>query len=284
MQVVNIKQKEEWSRQALRILNSEKLPHFAPKQEILKVHQENIDLIKKNITSPHVLILGATPQLADLALTNNCFVYRVDNNLSMFDAAKKYETVKQRCNENIIINDWLSMKEIEDNRIDLILGDASLNNVLSMNMLDLFEELKRVSHTGSLLSFKQIVFPDKKINDYHFEKVVKSFREIKLTQDEFYLILRFYSFKDLAYDTKSCLLDAGIVFDLIEKKYKEGKLSESEYAIFDARRGLLKHTIYNKTEQQKLFREHLGETSVIYPNNSCVYRDIFNMFSIKINM
>lgn len=273
-------QKDEWSRQAERILATGASPHFAPKEDTLAVHQSHINHIKEQHSRPNVLVLGATPELADLALEHQCVVYRVDNNPAMFAAAKSLESITERNNEIIIHNDWLNMHLLDDNQIDLVMGDASLNNVPMAQMTQVLCELKRVTHSGSIFSLKQIVFSDDAIENYTFENAVASYRNGLLTEEEFYLIVRFYSFQHEAYDSTAHFLDASVVFDAIHREYVGGRLTDDEYAIFDSRRGSLKHTVYRKTEQMNLFRELIGDTSVIYPNDSCVYRDIFNMFSI----
>lgn len=273
-------QKNEWSKQAERILVTGKTPHFAPRKETLKVHLSLINSIKEQHKKPAVVILGATPELANLALEQQCIVYRVDNNPAMFAAAKPRETIAQRDNESIIHSNWSDINTLANGQIDFVMGDASLNNVPVAQMHQVLNELNRITHSGSVFSLKQIVISDVVIDDYTFENSVTAYRKGLLTDDEFYLILRFYSFHHLAYDPEAHILDAGIVFDAIQQQHVNARLNDDEYEIFAQRRGALKHTVYKKTEQTNLFNEFLGDTDVLYPNDSCVYRDIFNMFSI----
>lgn len=275
-----MEQKNEWSKQAEKILATGMVPHFAPQRETIEVHLSQIKALKEQHRQPKVVILGATPELADLALEHQCIVYRVDNNADMFAAAKPRETITQRDNEIIIHSDWMNMDTLSDGQIDLVMGDASLNNVPVAQMFQVLNELNRITHSGSILSLKQIILSDVAIKNFTFSNALISYRSGMLTEDEFYLILRFYSFHHGAYDPSAHILDASIVFDAIHQKYDNGELTDDEYAIFARRRGALKHTVYRKTEQINLFNKILGESNVIYPDDSCVYRDIFNMFSI----
>jgi SAM-dependent methyltransferase len=275
-----MQQKDEWTKQAKRILATGEIPHFAPRKETFSVHRSLIHSVKKQHETPQVLVLGATPELADFALEHQCFVYRVDNNPTMFAAAKARETVSERSNEIIIHSDWLNMDRLDDGQIDFVMGDASLNNVPAEKMIPVLTELKRVTHSGSILSLKQIVLTDEVIPHYDFGKVVASYRSGLLTEEEFYLILRFHSFQNEAYDAKSHVLDAGIVFEAIHREYSKSRLTDEEHTIFSRRRGALKHTVYRKFEQIKLLNEFLGEAHVAYPDDSCVYRDIFNMIRV----
>ncbi|MCK4706906.1 MAG: hypothetical protein KAT90_15635, partial [Gammaproteobacteria bacterium] len=126
-----------------------------------------------------------------------------------------------------------------------------------------------------------IILPDVTTNDFAFENALISYRSGMLTEDEFYLILRFYSFHHEAYDPAAHILDASIVFEAIRQKYNNGKLSNDEYKIFEQRRGALKHTVYRETEQLNLLTEAFGKTTVIFPNDSCIYQGILNMYSIS---
>ncbi|MCK4705173.1 MAG: class I SAM-dependent methyltransferase, partial [Gammaproteobacteria bacterium] len=159
-------QKKEWSKIAERILTTGVTPHFAPREETLKVHLSHINNLKTQNKKPNVVVLGATPELADLALKHQCMVYRVDNNPAMFDAAKPREKITDRKNETIIHNNWSDINLISDGKIDLVMGDASLNNVPTAQMLQVLNELNRITHSGSILSLKQIILPDRNINDF----------------------------------------------------------------------------------------------------------------------
>ena len=275
-------QTSEWTRQAGRTLASRRRPHFAPVREVLEVYQSHIETARQCFDMPRVLVLGATPELADLALSSGCLVYRVDNNQAMFDAAAWRQQYPDRSNETIICGDWLNMDMIGDGMVDLVMGDAAINQIPHERMGDLFSELTRITHPGSLFSLKQIVMPDDKVAGYEFSKTVHAYRTDRISADEFYEILRFYCFLDEAYSADSRVLDAGKVFSAIRSRYEAGELDQDVFEFVYARRGGLQHTVYVKTEQYKLFQSYLGDCRLVYPRRSFVYENIYNMFFISV--
>lgn len=270
----------EWTRQARRILASKRRPHFAPAFEVLAVYQSHLELARARFGKPRVLVLGATPELADLALSNECRVYRVDSNQAMFEAGRERQQFSDRSNETIICGDWLNMDMIGDGMIDLVMGDAAVNQIPHAGMRALFGELIRITHTGSMFSLKQIVMPDDKVSEFEFCSALRTYRSGKITANEFYETLRFYCFLSEAYDPVACVLDAEKVFSAIRCKYEAGELSQDVFEFLYARRGKLRHTVYSKTEQRNLFQAHLGDCKLVYPKRSFVYENIYNMFLI----
>lgn len=102
-----MKQPDAWSRYAERILATGARLHFAPGPETLAVHACELAAARTRFgRAPEVLVLGATPELADLALGFGCRSRRVDCNPAMFAAAQKREQVRDRTGETYIEADW----------------------------------------------------------------------------------------------------------------------------------------------------------------------------------
>jgi ubiquinone/menaquinone biosynthesis C-methylase UbiE len=262
-----MKQLDEWTKYAAKFLTPGRRPHFVPASEILDIHQQKLDVAKKhNCTQLNALILGATPELADLALTNNCRVLRVDCNPIMFEAGKFRQKIEDRSNELIVVGDWLDLHMIGDGEIDLVLGDLSLNNIPHALMLQFLDEMARITHSGSLISIKQIIFPDEKVDSYEFHNAVNTYRGGEINDDEFYRILRFYSFISEAYDPITYMLDAEKVFNAIQKKYAMDQLTDAEYEFLYSRHNAIQHTIYTQTEQIRLLKR-LGDCQIVQPGN-----------------
>ena len=277
-----MQQSNEWTRMAERIMASRNRPHFAPAREVLEVYQAHLEAARSQFGRPTVLVLGATPELADLALSCGCHLYRVDANQAMFTAARDRQQLSERTNETIVCGDWLNMEMIADGTVDLVMGDAAVNQIPHTRMEALFGELRRITHPGSMLSLKQIVMPDEKVSAFEFANTVRAYRADKLTATEFYKILRFYCFLDEAYDPDSHVLDAEKVFSAIRTRYEAGELSPEEFGFLYARRGKLRHTVYTKTGQRSLFQNHLGDCRHVYPTHSFVYEHIYNMHLITV--
>lgn len=274
-------QPEEWSRQAKKILASKARPHFAPAPEVLALHRQLLSEAKQEtVRQLRVLILGATPELADLCLELGCHAVRVDNNVLMFEAAALRRQIVDPTQETVIKGNWLDLKEIGDNQIDFVLGDASLNNVPHARMGQLLNELKRVTHTASRLSLRQIIRPATDVPEYDFTAARDAFRCDQLTSKEFYNITRFFSFLAEAYDSDARTLDGAKVFAAYRRKFVTGELSASEFAMLYAQAGNIVHTVYTRVEQQCVL-ERLGECQVIQPAGGCYYRDLVNIFTVQ---
>ena len=277
-----MQQSNEWSRQAERILANRHRPHFAPAREVLEIYQSHLEVVRGEFGKPTVLILGATPELADLALSYECRVYRVDSNQAMFAAARERQQFSDRSNETVVCSDWLDMGVIAGGTVDLVMGDAAVNQIPHTRMKELFGELRRITHPGSMLSLKQIVMPDAKVSAFQFDNTVRAYRAGRITSTEFYKILRFYCFLGEAYDPRTRVLNAEKVFATIKTRYEAGVLSPDEFEFLYARRGKLRHSVYTKTGQCKLFQDHLGDCRRVYPTHSFVYENIYNMFLITV--
>lgn len=271
-----MKQPDEWAKYAAKFLTSNQRPHFAPANEILGIHQQQLDIAGRyKRGQPNALILGATPELADLALTNNCRVLRVDSNPVMFEAAKFRQKIEDRSHETIVVGDWLDLHMIGDGEIDIVLGDASLNNIPHALMPQFLDELARITHSGSLISVKQIIFPDEKVEGYEFYHAVNAYRASKISGDEFYRILRFYSFIAEGYDPITYMLDAEKVFHAIQQKHAMNHLTDAEFDFLYSRYNTIQHTIYTQTALRQLLMR-LGDCKIVQPGD-----DLFKVCVIQ---
>ncbi len=274
-------QPEEWTRQAMKILQSKARPHFAPDQEVLAIHRQLLTTAKQETERRlRVLILGATPELADLCLELDCHAVRVDDNALMFEAAALRRQLADPARETIIKGNWLDLWEIADNQIDFVLGDSSLNNVPHAQMGQMLKELKRVTHAGSRIALRQIIRPADHVPEYEFKAARDAFRRNELSPQEFYFITRFYSFQAEAYDPVARTLDATQVFAALQGMFAEGELTADEFAFLHGRAGCIVHTIYTRQEQQELLTE-LGACRAIAPKSACYFRDLANIFVVE---
>ena len=250
-----MKQPEAWSRYAERILATGARLHFAPEPETLAVHACELAAARTRLgRAPEVLVLGATPELADLALGFGCRSRRVDCNPAMFAAAHKREESRDRSGETCIEADWLDMPMLADASIDLVLGDNSLNNVAHEQMPRLLAELARVTHAGSVLSLRQFVFPNTPMpGSLSVGRVVARYRDGEFGAHEFSRALRYGSFVDAVWDPERRLFDAARVFEQIDAAHARGVFNTDEYAFMNGRRSQIQHTIYRHGEQVALF-------------------------------
>jgi SAM-dependent methyltransferase len=257
-----LKKPDQWSSYAARIVATGERLHFAPEPETLAAHGRVLEALRSTLgRAPLTLVLGATPELADLALERGCPVVRMDCNPAMFEAAACRQRDVDRSNERIVVGDWLEMPGIEAGSIDLVLGDASLNNVPHAQMGPLLAQLQRVCRPGSVLSLRQVALPAAVTQTHPLERTVRRFRAGELDRHTFSRLLRYACFVDPVYDSAQCLLDAGRVFECIEASHRNGLLNDDEYAFMNSRRSRIQHTVYVEAAQRSWF-EPLGRCRI----------------------
>lgn len=257
-----MKQIEQWSGYAERILATGERPHFAPEPETLEVHARVLDALRRTLGRPPLtLVLGATPELADLALEAACPVVRMDCNPAMFEAAARRQRKVPRARETIVVGDWLDMPEVQAGSIDLVLGDASLNNVPHAQMGRLMARLGRITHLGSVLSLRQVALPASVTRLHPIDRTVRRSRAGEIDAHTFSRLLRYACFVDEVYDADQRLLDAERVFECIDRSHRECRLSDDEHAFMNGRRSRIQHTVYLEAEQRRWF-EPLGECRI----------------------
>ncbi len=277
-----MKQPEMWARHARAVIASGRRPHFAPSEDILAIMRERVRaFVARRDAGCLAVILGATPELADMALTAGCRVLRIDSNPVMFEAAAGRQTVADRRNETSAIGDWLHLDMIADGAADMVLGDSSLNNVPHAEMAQVLRELARITHPGSLLCLRQIVLPDEAVAAWEFPAALAALRGGKITRDEFHRMLRFYSFAADAYDADSRVLDARLVFAEIRRRHEAGALTDAEHEFLVSRYSEIRHTVYACGEQRRLL-EALGACEVVSPGFAGGSCDLFKVFVIHV--
>jgi len=277
-----VKQPEVWSQIAQGLIATGSRPHFAPDAGILDILRQEVGRFvaaRRGIT--HALVLGATPELADLALAAGCEVVRVDCNPAMFEAARKRQTVADRRRERCIVGDWLELDGIGEASIDLVLGDSALNNVPDADMAAVLAQLAHVIRPGGLLALRQIALPDAPVPAWEAPAAVAAFRAGRLTPDEFHRALRFYAFAGEAVGPDEHVLDATRVFAAIDRARADGLLSAAEHDFLAGRRSAVRHTVYRLAHQRRAL-ESLGACEVLDPAPAASPLNLFRVFLVRV--
>jgi SAM-dependent methyltransferase len=153
---------DRWTQLANRWLAQGSLPHYSPPRDVLDLFAAALDAlpVASQAAPPlRLLVLGATPSLADLGLRRGMQVVRVDQCAVMFEAARLHEEVGDRALERKIHADWADLSPIESGSIDALIGDCALNNVLHAAMPRILRELARVLRPGGRYALRQVVRP-----------------------------------------------------------------------------------------------------------------------------
>ncbi|TKJ17815.1 hypothetical protein CEE44_04790 [Candidatus Woesearchaeota archaeon B3_Woes] len=154
----------------------------APSPEEIKVYEKFFKIAIGNKKNTRTLVLGATPELRDLAIKHGSETIGVDSSpklLSLLTNVMHYKDSKKNVS---VLGNWLEMhKSLELNSFDVVMGDASFNNVPVKKWRDLFRIVNRLLKKDGYLITRHIIYdyPLKKIRSC--EEFVKEFKRKKCT-------------------------------------------------------------------------------------------------------
>jgi len=258
-----IRKKQEkvqaWSKQMAEN-RMKRRPPTAPGISEQKTYENFLKKALKNKENPKVLILGVTPELRNIALKNNCQVVSVDISRAIIKAMNpliKYKGIKK---EKVINANWLTYP-FPKNSFNLIMGDAPLTNLLSINEVrKLLFKVRRALKPGGFLLLRELIHLSNK--KAPFKKIVSDYRNNKIKWEDFFMDLRFYTFFNKAYNSKNKLLSADKIFQEIEKKYQQGELTKKEYQRIMILESRIKNLVLFKGKFAKLLKENFSIISV----------------------
>jgi SAM-dependent methyltransferase len=282
----------DWTTIARQLEAGSLSPRFAPSPDELAVHRAaHLACSGSRRSSPErALVLGATPELAALALSLDLSVLRVDNCPGMFAAARPRETWGAGQPIEDVHADWRDLRAIPDASVDLVLGDAALNNVAHADLDTVLAQLQRVLRPEGVLSLKEIVYPetwqlppgeDAEVPDLAW--ALARHRAAALTQVEFRTLLRFWCFLRDAYDAPSRLLDGARVHEAVLREQSRGTFTEDEAAHLIATASPLKHTIHARSELQARLQQRFGRCTVRHAGPELHRRNLFQIFLVGID-
>lgn len=256
-----MKQPAEWRRKARLIISGDLRPHFAPPAAALEIYAHRLEAISRQIQRRRIaLILGATPELADLTSSMGWGTLRIDCNPAMLAAADLRLRNGNRSFEQAVVADWLKLP-LPPSSVDLVLGDAALNNIPHEMMPVAISSLRRVCRSGAKVLMRQIVLPDQPVPEYELEAVLAARRQGRIDCDALDRVLRFYSFNVESLDRSRHLINAERVFAAVDRLHSAGRLDAQDYEFLRCRFSAVQHTIYTAAEQVQLLTQ-LGDVSV----------------------
>ena len=253
---------DAWDARARRLLEGGADPHYAPDADELALYRRTLEPwcahAERSAATPRLLVLGATPELADLGLELGFDVVRVDASPTMFEAARLRERVEDRGREQCLVADWRNLESLDTDSVHAVVGDAALNNVDHADMESVLEELQRVLPVGGILSLKQIVLPTTAGDRLELEPVLRARRAGELDDRTFRMLVRFWCFRRPALDPSRHVLDAAAVYRAVDEEREKGTWTDEEYALLLASRSDLRHTVYAAPTQKALFMRFFG--------------------------
>lgn len=275
---------DAWDQRARQLLDDGTRPHFAPDPSEVECHRRILGAFRRRAapsTPPRLLVLGATPELADLGLELGFGVLRIDANPGMFEAAKLREQVRRRDAERGLVADWRDLAPVPARSVDAVVGDAALNNVADRDMGTVLDELRRVLVPGGIVCLKQIVFPVAAPEAFELGPMVRARRRGDLPWTAFRTLVRFWCFREAAYDSVTKILDARLVYDAVEREHAAGRWTAEEYAFLARSTSRLRHTIYVADEQEARLRDAFGPVRRHAASDALHHRYFFPLYEVR---
>lgn len=232
----------------------------APVKEEMAVYEKHLKRVKK--VKNRALILGATPELRDLALKHGFKVVTVDFDMGMIDVLSSAMKHKNNENETIIRCDWFNMP-LEKNNYDVVFSDGSFNNVPFKDFEKLFLIVKSLLRKNGYLLIRHLVLaPDKELRTV--EQLIKEYRQKKLKWTDLLFGLYVGCYRTRVwYDPKTKVFNLGKFFDWAKKqKQKDFKKIGKR-----GRKGL--HTVTTKKVFEKMIKRYFKIIDVSSSRNFC---------------
>lgn len=161
--MIKMKNYQRYSRFVVEWRNT-RFPARPSKEEIVV-----FDSLMKNSKNKRMLILGATPELRDLAFKNKLKVTCADINEDMLKGMKQLMQY-QNDNEKLVKCNWLKMP-FPDNHFDLVFAEQSINIIEAKHFDDFLKEVKRVMKENSRFVLKTMIMRD--INE---DEIIQRYR------------------------------------------------------------------------------------------------------------
>jgi len=195
-------------------------------KSIFEPHFKNVSraVFRNKKRKARVLILGATPELRDLALKCKMITWSIDINPNMMKAMSKL--MKHRKKGKIVINNWLTMSRILPKEyFDLIISEQSYN-IVPLKKWDKFsKEIKKVIQKDGHIIFKFTTVPK---NRRKFNPAIKQFSQDKLKAGDMVFISHFSP--DLPiYNSQRGIVDLKKQPPFIDKALKERVINQKQW-------------------------------------------------------
>lgn len=210
---------------------------------------------KKNA---NILVLGATPEFRDLALTQGHNVVVVDFSLEMILKMSKVMTHQNDPRKILVRGNWLNTGYLKENYFDLATGSGITNNLLPENQDKFFNETRRLLKKGGyILLHDMVIAPRHKTKP--LAEFIKDYKNKKIHWFDIFMDARFYSDLTIKCQPKKYLYDMEKFGRLLEKYYpqmpKELVLNLKKY------RGKMIHTLLPEV----MFKKRIGKYFKLLP-------------------
>ncbi|KKW43017.1 MAG: hypothetical protein UY92_C0001G0031 [Candidatus Magasanikbacteria bacterium GW2011_GWA2_56_11] len=234
-----------------------RVPPFAPSSAELGVYAKYVGRVRENPSlPPRALILGSTPELRDLTISAGLEAHALDISPEML---VKFSALMEHAGSELDkrhLGDWRAT-EFPAGYFGLVFGDGSLMSLASREDNEtVVGRCARSLSPGGYLVARNSCF----VSDYDGYRdasaLVGDYRAGKLTWNDLFMELRFFVFKDQAYNPANFQYDAGVTFRRIDELQAAGLLPDGEYKRINEFRNSIINTVYPEAEFVSMVGRH----------------------------
>ena len=185
-----------------------------------------IKKVSKETKNRNSFILGATPELLDIALENNFVAYCLDLSKKIIDFCNSIMKYKDSPNKKLKQGNWIDMN-FKNDFFSIVLGDAPFINMSTKeHNEELFNILNKQIMPKEYLVIRHLALPN--LKPIPKSKLVSLYRQRKITFPDFFMELRIIIYQDKVYNKRTYQYDSKRNFDLIEEDYKKNIFNKKE--------------------------------------------------------
>jgi len=226
--------------------------------------------IKELPESSHILLLGSTPEIRDLAAKYGLKITIVDWSEEIFKALKLL-TGNKDYNEGFSKQDWREMEFSE--KFDMIIGDCAITVVPYQDVEKVLNNIERALKEDGIVV--QRIWVRHENQKYSLEDVVKIFKERPenlhwYTSMLFPVLLHYY-------DAERESLSGEELYQKMQKDYEDGKVPKELLDLFSlVRNHKTPNNVLLKKNLESLLEKYFKITNIEYGNdnfkeNSSIY-------------
>lgn len=275
-------QAQAWTIASQRGQKQNRIPPFAPSLNEQQYYLSQIKAVAGNPVLPKkALVLGATPELRDMAIDCGMESMAVDISREMMDKFSKLMRNQAHHLDTQAIDDWLDMV-FPENSFGIIMGDASLNNLATQqDNKRLINICHKVLATNGLLVLRQVTYPSAYKGYEDFKSLVSDYRGGKIPWEDFFMEMRIHVLKPMVYNPETYQSDSKRTFEMIESFYLAGLLTAEEYERINTFRNNVINTFYPEDKFIGMAGSQGFRLEYIFKDQPCLFFQYLSMFTFR---
>ena len=248
---------KSWSKDA-KTRGDRKTTATAPIGNQLALYKKCLKkALGKRIKNSLVLVLGATPEVRNLALNLGCRVLAADINYDMLFNLESNIKDHGNMRNMVLRTNWLELdKYLKNNNFDAVIGDGVTGQLDPPGIVKLIENVKNLLKPGGYFITRiDVYLPEYPITP--FAELLDEYRNKKLDFLTFGTKALLYSdYSKKLYNKKTGLMSTYKLWNIFNDLFKQGVISKKEDDFFQERKVSQTHYMLPKS---LLYRKMLGK-------------------------